>query len=125
VHLRKIRLESATEKDLVISLISGGDFALLSLAPEGISLADKQATTDLLIKTGAAIHEINAVRAYITPGTQGKTAETPDKGVSFIDLVFGHCRGYKRDCRLAHTDGKKSAVIGKYAAFARLHHQRR
>ncbi|MBA3012282.1 MAG: glycerate kinase [Proteobacteria bacterium] len=68
-------LESATEKDLVISLISGGGSALLSLPPESVSLGDKQATTDLLIKSGAAIHEINAVRKHLSQVKGGNLAK--------------------------------------------------
>lgn len=63
--IRKV-LNGAGEKDLVISLISGGGSALLSLPPETISLEEKRTTTDLLLKSGAAIHEINAVRKHLS-----------------------------------------------------------
>jgi len=59
-------LENSSEDDLVISLISGGGSALLSLPVDGISLEEKQKTTDLLIKSGAAIHEINRVRSRLS-----------------------------------------------------------
>ncbi|MCP4718968.1 MAG: DUF4147 domain-containing protein, partial [Desulfobacteraceae bacterium] len=62
----KLMLENASKDDLVISLISGGGSALLTLPPEGITLGEKQAATDLLIKSGAAIHEINAVRKHLS-----------------------------------------------------------
>ncbi len=55
-------LEGAGSRDLVISLISGGGSALLVLPPDSISLDDKRATTELLLKSGAGIHEINTVR---------------------------------------------------------------
>ncbi len=59
-------LKDAREDDLVISLISGGGSALMPLPPEPISLEDKQNTTNLLLKCGATIHEINAVRKHLS-----------------------------------------------------------
>ncbi len=59
-------LKGAGKKDLVVSLISGGGSSLLPLPPEKISLDEKRATTDLLLKSGAAIHEINAVRKHLS-----------------------------------------------------------
>jgi len=52
-------LESATERDLIICLISGGGSALMVLPPEGITLADKRRLTDALLRCGANINEMN------------------------------------------------------------------
>jgi glycerate 2-kinase len=57
---------NAGEGDLVICCLSGGASALLPLPAEGITLADKQETTRLLLATGANIHEINAVRKHLS-----------------------------------------------------------
>ncbi len=59
-------LVEAGENDLVISLISGGGSALLPLPPDKISLEEKGATTDLLLKSGAEIGEINCVRKHLS-----------------------------------------------------------
>lgn len=59
-------LEDSTESDLVISLISGGGSALLPLPPEPITLEEKRLTTGLLLKSGAGIHEVNAVRKHLS-----------------------------------------------------------
>lgn len=56
----------AKKEDLVICLISGGGSALLPLPVEGVSLADKQDTTKVLLACGATIHEINSVRKHIS-----------------------------------------------------------
>jgi glycerate 2-kinase len=57
---------AAQADDLVICLISGGASALLPLPAEGITLAEKQETTKLLLASGATIHEMNAVRKHIS-----------------------------------------------------------
>ncbi len=65
---------AAGREDLVICLISGGASALLPLPAEGITLAEKQATTRLLLACGATIHEINAVRKHISRIKGGQLA---------------------------------------------------
>lgn len=57
---------SADESTLVICLISGGGSALLPLPVEGITLEDKQKTTQVLLTCGATIHEINAIRKHLS-----------------------------------------------------------
>ncbi|GAP08473.1 glycerate 2-kinase [Anaerolinea thermolimosa] len=58
-------LQQAGADDLVLCLLSGGGSALLTAPAEGISLADVQALTSLLLACGAAIDEINALRKHI------------------------------------------------------------
>ncbi len=58
--------EQAKEDDLVICLISGGGSSLMPLPREGIMLKDKQALTNALLKSGAEITEINAVRKHLS-----------------------------------------------------------
>src|ERR1035437_7778460 len=57
---------AATRDDLVICLVSGGASALLPLPAAGITLEEKQATTRVLLASGATIHEINTVRKHIS-----------------------------------------------------------
>ncbi|QKZ14820.1 glycerate kinase [Spirosoma sp. KUDC1026] len=59
-------LRQATPDDLVICLISGGASALWCDVPPGLTLPDVQKTFDLLIKSGAAIDEINTVRKHLS-----------------------------------------------------------
>ena len=54
----------ATERDLVLCLISGGGSALLTLPVTGLTLADLQTLTDALLRSGATIHELNTVRKH-------------------------------------------------------------
>ncbi|MFH0897037.1 MAG: DUF4147 domain-containing protein, partial [Candidatus Bathyarchaeota archaeon] len=59
-------LRGADEKTLVITLLSGGGSALLPFPQKGISLEDTQKVTNLLLKCGANIEEINIVRKHIS-----------------------------------------------------------
>ena len=61
-------------EDLVLCLISGGGSALLSLPAPGITLADKQAINAALLKSGAGIHEMNAVRKHLSAIKAGRLA---------------------------------------------------
>ena len=58
--------KKATEKDIIILLISGGASALIADTPPGCSLADIQQTMQLLLDCGAAIDEINTVRKHLS-----------------------------------------------------------
>ncbi len=64
----------AGPNDLVICLISGGASALLPLPAPGITLAEKQKTTLLLLHCGATIHEINCVRKHMSRIKGGQLA---------------------------------------------------
>jgi glycerate 2-kinase len=52
--------------DLLLVLLSGGASALLPSPAEGVSLEDKARTTALLLRAGATIHELNAVRKHLS-----------------------------------------------------------
>jgi len=65
----------AEEEDLVITLISGGGSALMPLPAEGITLEDKKIATSLLLKCGATINEINALRKHISALKGGQLAK--------------------------------------------------
>ena len=58
--------------DLVIALVSGGGSALLTAPVQGLSLEDKRAVTHALLRSGAAIDEINCVRRHLSSLKGGK-----------------------------------------------------
>ena len=55
-------VSNAVEKDLVLVLISGGASALFCKPTKMISLEDKIKITNVLLKCGANINEINTIR---------------------------------------------------------------
>ena len=63
-----------TSDDLVLCLISGGGSALLTLPAEGLSLAEKQAINQALLKSGANISEMNCVRKHLSRIKGGRLA---------------------------------------------------
>ena len=60
--------------DLVICLISGGGSALLAAPAPGITLDDKRAINRALLKSGAAIGEMNCVRKHLSAIKGGRLA---------------------------------------------------
>ena len=63
-----------TPDDLVIALISGGGSSLLVAPGLGLTLADKQAVSQALLKSGATIGEMNCVRRHLSALKGGRLA---------------------------------------------------
>ena len=64
----------AGEQDLVICLISGGGSALLTLPCGATDAEEIQQTTTALLRSGAPIGEVNAVRKHLTLASGGRLA---------------------------------------------------
>ena len=67
-------LKNADAETLVICLLSGGASALLVSPAGDITLDDKMHVTDLLLKAGATINELNALRKHISGIKGGRLA---------------------------------------------------
>ncbi len=67
-------LEDPDPQTLVVCLISGGGSALLVAPADGLTLAEKQETTQCLLEAGADIGELNAVRKHISAIKGGRLA---------------------------------------------------
>jgi glycerate 2-kinase len=68
------RVQELGPHDLLLALISGGGSALLSLPAEGVGMAALKATTRELLRSGARIEEINAVRKHLSAIQGGRLA---------------------------------------------------
>jgi glycerate 2-kinase len=79
-------LKGVDKNILLICLISGGGSALFVSPYEGITLNEKQKVTELLLKAGANISELNTVRKHISKVKGGRLAEIayPAKIISLI-----------------------------------------
>ncbi|MBW2562105.1 MAG: glycerate-2-kinase family protein, partial [Deltaproteobacteria bacterium] len=85
-------LEGAGERDLVLCVISGGGSALLPLPASGISLDDKQKTTQALLDCGADIHQINTIRKHIS-GIKGGRLAVAASPATLVTLVLSDVIG--------------------------------
>ncbi len=65
----------AESNDLVICLLSGGGSALLADFPEGSSPEEIMIVTNLLVKCGSSINEINTVRKHLSDVKGGRLAK--------------------------------------------------
>jgi len=86
-------LKNIKRGDLIIILLSGGASSLLPAPNKNISLNDKKIATELLLKSGASIDEINAVRKHISRLKGGQLASLiyPAEAVCLIlsDVIGG------------------------------------
>ena len=68
-------LQRSGNKDLLFFLISGGGSALFPYPVEGLTLADIQKITSLLLEAGADIQEINTLRKHLSRVKGGRSAQ--------------------------------------------------
>lgn len=86
------RLINAQDGELVLLLISGGGSALLPYPADGVSLADKITTTQLLLACGADINQVNCVRKHLSRfkgGGMAKLAAPADVHALILSDVLG------------------------------------
>ena len=67
-------LRALNANDLLLCAISGGASALLPAPLQGLTLEDKQTMTDLLLRAGANITELNTVRKHLSRLKGGQLA---------------------------------------------------
>ncbi|MEN8222435.1 MAG: DUF4147 domain-containing protein [Acidobacteriota bacterium] len=84
------KLKQYTKKiennDLVFTLLTGGSSSMAVSPPQGISINDLAVVNDLLVRSGAAIEEINTIRKHLSTIKGGKLAKMihPAKIISLI-----------------------------------------
>ncbi|WP_343067772.1 glycerate kinase type-2 family protein [Halobellus ruber] len=85
------RARAADGDTLVVVAVTGGGSALLAAPVEGVTLADLRELTDVLVRSGAPIDRINAVRKHVSAVKGGRLARalTPATtvGVVFSDVT--------------------------------------
>jgi glycerate 2-kinase len=84
----------ANERVLVFLMVSGGGSALFSCAPATVSIEDKFVLNQLLMKCGAAIHDINTIRKHCSEVKGGKFGKRVSaKGATLISLILSDVVG--------------------------------
>ena len=89
-------LETAQEDDLVLCLISGGGSALLELPASGITAVDLRTATDVMLRAGADIYELNTLRKHLSQVKGGQLARCASKA-RMISLILSDVIGSPLD----------------------------
>ncbi len=89
-------VQGAGRRDLILCLISGGASALLPMPAPPITLAEKQAVTQMLLASGASIQEINAVRKHLSAIKGGQLARMA-RPATVVSLLLSDVVGDRLD----------------------------
>ena len=89
-------MNNVSENDIVITLISGGGSALFELPEEGVSLDDIAQISRELMKRGADIIELNAVRKRLSKVKGGKLLRFI-KAKKIVSLIISDVIGDRLD----------------------------
>jgi glycerate-2-kinase len=82
---------SLAPEDLLFVLLSGGASSLLAAPASGLTLRDKRRTTDLLLRSGATIHDINCVRKHLSSIKGGRLAAATKARI--VSLILSDVQG--------------------------------
>lgn len=118
--------DGAGERDLLLCVLSGGGSALLTRPAPGVTLADLGAVTGELLRCGATIDEINAVRKHLDEVKGGQLARRAWPA-RVATLVLSDVVGDRLDVVAsgptvadASTFGDACAVLDSYALWERV-----
>jgi len=100
--------------DLVLLLLSGGASALACLPGEGLALAEKQALTRALLRSGAPVGEINCVRRHLSRIKGGRLSA--DLTLAISDVAGGRPEDIGSGPSVADptTLAEAQAVLSRY-----------
>lgn len=119
-------VHGADGKTLVLCLLSGGASALLVAPAAGLSLQDKQMATGLLLRAGASIAELNAVRKHLSALKGGRLAQAAHPA-TVLTLLLSDVIGDRLDVIAsgpttpdASTYADALAVIARYGLRERM-----
>lgn len=114
--------QRATARDLVVCLVSGGGSALLTSPVPGLDLDALRTLTETLLRSGATIQEINAVRKHLSQVKGGQLARLVAPA-TLVTLVLSDVVGDRLDVIAsgptvadATTVADARAVLARYRA---------
>jgi glycerate 2-kinase len=116
----------ADERTLVLCLLSGGGSALMAVPAPGVQLEDKQEVTSMLLKAGATIDELNAVRKHLSAIKGGKLAKAAFPA-AVLTLILSDVIGDRIDVIASGptapditTFADAASVLSKYGLWGRI-----
>jgi glycerate 2-kinase len=83
--------------DLVLVLVSGGASAMVESPAADLTLADIQETTALLLRAGATISQLNAVRKHLSSFKGGRFAEALQRAGCIVTRIVSDVIGSPLD----------------------------
>jgi glycerate 2-kinase len=116
---RALALAANPSADCFVVLLSGGASSMMAVPAEGLSLADKQDTTRLLLAHDADIHQINCVRKHLSAIKGGRLARVcslPVVTMAISDVVGDDLSviGSAPTVPDASTYQDALAIVGRY-----------
>ena len=119
-------VDAADAATLVVVLLSGGGSALLVAPAPGITLEQKQLTTNLLLRAGADIYELNTVRKHLSAVKGGQLARRAWPA-TVLTLILSDVIGDPLDVIASgptaadpSTFAEALAVLARYDLLARV-----
>jgi glycerate 2-kinase len=116
----------AGANDLVLFLVSGGASALLPFPAQPVTLAEKKVVTGLLLRSGANINEMNAVRKHISSLKGGQLSALANPA-TVVSLILSDVIGDKLDVIGSgptapdpSTFGDAKAILEKYGLVGQI-----
>jgi glycerate-2-kinase len=85
--------ESAGADETLVVLLSGGASALTSCPQPGLRLEELRETTDLLLRAGAGIAELNCLRKHLTRVAGGRLAAAASRAREIVVLAISDVIG--------------------------------
>jgi glycerate-2-kinase len=85
--------ESAGAGETLVVLLSGGASALTSCPQSGLHLDELRETTDLLLRAGAGIAELNCLRKHLTRVAGGRLAAAASRAREIVVLAISDVMG--------------------------------
>ena len=111
-------VSTAGPDDLILCMISGGGSALTPAPVDGISLADKQETTRLMLACGATIHEINTIRKHLSRIKGGQLCRHAN-GARIVSLILSDVIGDNLDIIASGSTAPDPGTFGDCEAILR------
>jgi glycerate-2-kinase len=111
---------SLSAGDLALCCITGGSSALLSVPPAGVPFEAKRRLHELLLSSGASIHEVNTIRKHVS-GVKGGRLAARMVASSIVNLTVSDVAGDALDFITGPTVADTTTVE---EAVALLHRYR-
>jgi glycerate-2-kinase len=114
-------IDKATKDDLFIVVISGGSSALMSCPIEGLSLEEEMVTTDIALKAGMNILELNSIRRHISRTNGGMLAKRiQGRGAEMIGIGISDMVGLPPtgDIRIPASNYQGTPIGPDYTTLA-------